>query len=165
MKRGLALALVVALVALGVPTTTFAGARLTSSVAGVAKDSTGRPLGNTTVRLRNVLTGQLAGTTRTTAAGSFTFENLASGHYIVETLNASGRVAAASASIDVVPGATVTGLALTAPPEAGGQGTAAAAGGGSFFTSTTGIILLAAIGAGVVTGVVLATGDDSSPKK
>ncbi len=167
MKRILALALVVTLVTLGVPTSSFAGPRLNSSVAGVAKDSAGKPLANATVRLRNVLTGQLAGTTRTSIAGSFTFENLASGNYVIETLNGAGRVMAASASVDVAPGATVTGVAVTAPAEAGAQGgTAAAAGGGSFFTSTTGIIVLAAIGAGVVTGIVLATGDDdTSPKK
>jgi hypothetical protein len=166
MKRTLVLALIVALVSLGVPTSSFAGPRLSSSVAGVAKDSAGRPLANTTVRLRNVLTGQLAGTTRTSIAGSFTFENLASGNYVIETVNAAGRVMAASASVDVAPGAAITGVAVTAPAEAGAQGGAAAAGGGSFFTSTTGIILLAAIGAGVVTGIVLATGDDdTSPKK
>jgi len=62
--------------------------------------------------LRNVVTGQLAATTRTTAAGAFTFENLASGNYVVETLNAAGRVMAASASVDVGPGASVTGVAV-----------------------------------------------------
>ena len=166
MKRILALALVAALVTLGVPTSSFAGPRLSSSVTGVAKDSAGKPIANATVRLRNVLTGQLAGTTRTSIAGSFTFENLASGNYVIETLNGAGRVMAASASVDVAPGAAVTGVAVTAPAEAGKQGGAAAAGGGSFFTSTTGIIVLAAIGAGVVTGIVLATGDDdTSPKK
>jgi hypothetical protein len=167
MKRILALALVVSLVALGVPTSAFAaGPRVNSSVAGMAKDSTGKPLANATVRLRNVLTGKLAGSTRTSIAGSFTFENLASGNYVVESLNSAGRVMAASASVDVAPGAAVTGVAVTAPAEAGAQGGAAAAGGGSFFTSTTGIIVLAAIGAGVVTGIVLATGDDdTSPKK
>jgi hypothetical protein len=166
MKRILALALVISLVTLGLPVSAFAaGPRLSSSVTGVAKDSNGRPLVNTTVRLRNVLTGQLAATTRTTPAGSFAFENLSSGNYVVETLNTAGRVMAASASVDVAPGATVTGVAVTAPADAGAQGAAAAAGGGSFFTSTAGIVLLAAIGAGVVTGIVLATGNDESPKK
>jgi hypothetical protein len=166
MKRFFALALVLSLVSLGVPASAFAGGpRVSSSVVGVAKDSNGRPLASMTVRLRNVVTGQLAATTRTTAAGAFTFENLASGNYVVETLNAAGRVMAASASVDVGPGASVTGVAVTAPADAAAQAGAAAAGGGSFFTSTAGIILLAAIGAGVVTGIVLATGDDTSPKQ
>jgi hypothetical protein len=165
MKRLLALTLVAALVSLGVPTASFAGPRINSSVAGVAKDSTGRPLANTTVRLRNVLTGQLAGTTRTSMAGAFTFENLASGNYVVETLNAAGRVVAASASVDLAPGATLSGVAVTAPSDAAAAAAQGGASGGSFFTSTGGIILLAAIGAGVVTGIVLATGNDSSPSK
>jgi len=162
MKRLLALALVVALVTLGVPTSTFAGPRVNSSVAGIAKDMTGSPLANTTVRLRNVLTGQLAGTTRTSIAGAFLFENLKSGNYIVETLDAAGRIVAASSSVDLAPGASMTGVAVTAP--AAPKKAGAAAGGGSFFTSTTGIILLAAIGAGVVAGIVVAT-RDSSPSK
>ncbi len=166
MKRLLALALVVCLATLGVPTSTFAGPRLGSSVAGVAKDSTGRPIANATVRLRNVLTGQLAGTARTSIAGAFTFGNLASGNYVVETLNGAGRVMAASASVDVAPGAAVTGVAVTAPAEAAQAATAGGAAGGSFFTSTGGLILLGAIAAGVITGVVIATGDDdTSPKK
>jgi hypothetical protein len=160
----LALALVVALVTLGVPTSSFAGARMTSSVAGVAKDMTGSPLANTTVRLRNIMTGQLAGTTRTSVGGAFTFENLASGNYIIETVDASGRIVAASSSVDVAPGAAMTGVAVTAPAAAKQAGAAAGAGGGSFFTSTTGIVLLAAIGAGVIAGVVVAT-RDSSPSK
>jgi hypothetical protein len=165
MKRFLALALVVALATLGVPTASFAGARVNSSVAGVAKDTMGRPMANTTVRLRNVVTGQLAGTTRTSVAGAFAFENLTSGNYIVETLDSNGRIVAASSSLDLAPGATLTGIAVTVPNAATQAGGAAAAGGGgSFFTSTGGIILLAAIGAGVVTGIVVATGD-SSPSK
>ena len=164
MKRLLALALVVALVTLGVPTSTFAGPRVNSSVAGIAKDMTGSPLANTTVRLRNVLTGQLAGTTRTSIAGAFLFENLKSGNYIVETLDAAGRIVAASSSVDLAPGASMTGVAVTAPAAPKQAGAPAVAGGGSFFTSTTGIILLAAIGAGVVAGIVVAT-RDSSPSK
>jgi hypothetical protein len=162
MKRLLSLALVLALVTVGMPATSFAGPRVNSSVAGTAKDTTGKPLVNTTVRLRNVVTGQVAGTSRTTLAGAFSFENLTSGNYIVETVNAAGRIMATSSSIDVAPGAVLTGVAVTAPADA--PQAAAAAGGGSFFTSTAGIVLLAAIGAGVVTGIVVATRDDSGSK-
>jgi hypothetical protein len=163
MKRLLSLALIAALVTVGLPSATFAGPRLNSSVAGIAKDMAGKPLANTTVRLRNVVTGQLAGTARTSLSGAFTFENLASGNYIVETVDSAGRIMATSSSLDVAPGATLTGVAVTAPAAAKQPG-AAAAGGGSFFTSTAGIVLLAAIGAGLVTGVVLATRDDSPSK-
>ena len=163
MKRLLSIALIAALVTVGLPSAMFAGPRLNSSVAGIAKDMAGKPLANTTVRLRNVVTGQLAGTARTSLSGAFTFENLASGNYIVETVDTAGRIMATSSSLDVAPGATLTGVAVTAPAAAKQAG-AAAAGGGSFFTSTAGIVLLAAIGAGLVTGIVLSTRDDSPSK-
>jgi hypothetical protein len=164
MKRMLALTLVAALAFLGVPTASFAGAPINSSVAGVAKDTTGKPLVNATVRLRNVITGQLAGTARTTGAGAFTFQNLASGNYVVETLNDAGRVTAASASVDLAPGAAVSGVAVTAPADAAAGAGQGGSSGGSFFSSTGGLILLGAIAAGVITGVVIAT-NDSSPSK
>ena len=164
MKRVLALVLVVALVSIGLPTASFAGPRVSSSVAGIAKDTTGRPLANTTVRMRNVVTGQIAGTARTSLSGAFAFENLTSGNYIVETVNAAGRVVATSSSLDLAPGATVTGVAVTAPADVTAQAGAAAAAGGSFWASTGGIVLLAAIGAGVVAGVWVATDDDSPSK-
>jgi hypothetical protein len=164
MRRLLALALIVALVTIGVPISSFAGPRVNSSVAGIAKDTTGKPLANTTVRLRNVLTGQVAGTARTSLSGAFTFENLPSGNYIVETVDAAGRIMATSSSLDVAPGATMSGVAVTAAAPAAAQAGAAAAGGGTFFTSTAGIILLAAIGAGAVAGIYYATKDDSPSK-
>jgi hypothetical protein len=164
MKRVLALALIVALVSIGMPMSSFAGPRVNSSVAGIAKDMSGRPLANTTVRMRNVVTGQIAGTARTSLSGAFTFENLTSGNYIVETVNAAGRVVATSSSLDLAPGASVTGVAVTAPAEVAAAQAAAAAGGGSFFASTGGIVLLAAIGAGAVAGIYYATKDDSPSK-
>jgi hypothetical protein len=135
-----------------------------SSVAGIAKDTTGRPLVNTTVRMRNVVTGQIAGTARTSLSGAFNFENLSSGNYIVETVNAAGRVVATSSSLDLAPGATMTGVAVTAPSDVAAAPAGAAAGGGSFFSSAGGIILLAAIGAGAVAGIYYATKDNSPSK-
>jgi hypothetical protein len=166
MKKLFALALIVALVMAGVPALSFAGPRVTSSVAGMAKDTTGKPLANTTVRLRNVQNGQLAATSRTSIAGAFAFENLSSGNYIVETVNLAGRIVATSSSVDVAPGAAVTGVTVTAPADvaAAAQAGGAAAGGGSFFSSTAGILLLTAIGAGIVTGLYFGTKDDSPSK-
>jgi hypothetical protein len=165
MKRLLALALVVALVTLGVPTSSFAGPRTNSSVAGTAKDTTGKPLANTTVRLRNILSGQLAATARTSIGGAFGFENLASGNYIVETVNAAGRIVATSSSLDVAPGAAVTGVTVTAPADVTAQaGAAAAVGAASFWSSAGGMALLAAIGTGAVAGIYYGTKEDSPSK-
>jgi hypothetical protein len=166
MKKLFALALIVALVMAGVPATSFAGPRVTSSVAGMAKDTTGKPLANTTVRLRNIVNGQLAATSRTSLAGAFAFENLASGNYVVETVNAAGRIVATSSSLDVAPGAAVTGVTVMAPADvaAAAQGGAAAAAGGGFFSSGAGMLLLTAIGAGIVTGLYYGTKEDSPSK-
>ncbi len=166
MKRLLALALAVALVMVGVPTSAFAGARVTSSVAGMAKDTTGKPLANTTVRLRNIQNGRVAATARTSIGGAFAFENLASGNYIVETVNAAGRIVATSSSLDVAPGMALTGVAVTAPAEvaAAAQAGAAAAVGAGFFSSGAGMLVLTAIGAGVVAGLYYGTKEDSPSK-
>jgi hypothetical protein len=166
MKKLFALALIVAFVMAGVPASSFGGPRVTSSVAGMAKDTTGRPLANTTVRLRNLLNGQLAGTARTSLSGAFAFENLASGNYVVETVNAAGRIVATSSSLDVAPGAAMTGVAVVAAADvtAAAQAGAAAAGGAGFFSSGAGMLVLAAIGAGIVTGIYVAT-RESSPSK
>jgi hypothetical protein len=148
------------------PMSSFAGPRVTSSVAGVAKDTTGKPLANTTVRLRNVMNGDLAATSRTSVGGAFAFENLTSGNYIVESVNAAGRIVATSSSIDLAPGMARTGVTVTAPADvvAAAQAGAAAAAGGSFWASTGGLVLLTAIGAGTVAGIWLATDDDSPSK-
>ena len=165
MKRLLALTLAVALVMIGVPTSSFAGPRVTSSVAGMAKDTTGKPLANTTVRLRNIQNGNLAATSRTSISGAFAFENLTSGNYIVESVNAAGRIVATSSSIDLAPGMARTGVTVTAPADvaAAAQAGAVAAGGG-FFASAGGTVLLAAIGAGVVAGLYYGTKEDSPAK-
>jgi hypothetical protein len=163
MKRFLALSLVVAMVGLGIPVSAGA-APTTGAIAGVAKDSTGIPLSSVTVRLRNVVSGSLAGTARTAASGAFAFENLSAGHYVVEAVDLSGRVTAASASLDLRSGAALRNVTITAPSARAQGGAAAAGGGGSFFTSTAGILLLSAAAAGTVIAIVATTGDES-PKK
>jgi hypothetical protein len=159
MKRFFALALVAALVGLGVPAP-LAAAQQTGSLAGIAKDNGGNPLGNYTVRLRNVASGQLVGTGKTAADGAFTFSNLQAGNYVIEIVDAAGKVIATSASIPLAAGAALTGVVVTASA-ASAAAIAGAAGAGSFFTSTGGIVLLAAVGVGVTAGIVKATGSPS----
>ncbi|HEY3381976.1 MAG TPA: carboxypeptidase-like regulatory domain-containing protein [Vicinamibacterales bacterium] len=167
MKRVLALALVVALVSLGVPTASFAAAprQANGSIAGIAKDAGGTPLGNYTVRLRNTGTGAISGTTQTSAAGEFSFASLPTGNYVVEITDSTGKIIATSSALNLGAGATLTGVAVAASA-AGAAAAAAAVGGGAgaFFTSTAGILILVAAGAGTVAAIV-ATRGDSSPKK
>lgn len=163
MKRFFALTLVCALIGLGVPGVTFAAAHpQTGQVAGVAKNQGGQALANQTVRLRNVGTGQTAGTAQTSATGEFSFGNLAAGNYVAEIVDASGKVIGTSATLSLSASTmTLTGVAVTT---SGAGAAAGAVAGGSFFKSTAGIVLLAAAGGGAVAAVVATRGDES-PKK
>ncbi len=165
MRRFLAFALVVALIALGVPTASFAAARQApGSISGIAKDAGGVPLPNYTVRLRNVTTGQVAATTTTNGAGEFSFTNVNPGNYIIEIVDSNGKVVATSTTLSLAAGATLTGVAVSMSAAGAAAASGAAGGAGSFFTSTTGILILAAAGGGTVAAIV-ATRGDSSPSK
>lgn len=165
MRRFFALALVAALIGLGLPTNTFAAAKpQNGQISGAAKNQGGQPLANHTVRLRNVGSGQIAGTATTSAGGQFTFTNLAAGNYVIEVVDAAGQVVATSTTLTLSAATmTLTGVAVTASA-AGVAAAAGAAAGGSFFTSTAGIVLLVAAGGGAVAAVVATRGDES-PKK
>lgn len=164
MKRFFALLLVVALVNMGVPAlVSGAPETLTGRIAGSARSQTGQPLVNYTVQVRNVATGQLVGTARTSVTGDFVFDNLAAGHYVGEVLDAAGRIVATSASLTLARGAmSLGGVAITA---GGAQGTQAAGGAGAFFKSTAGILLLVAAGVGTTIAIIVATRGEESPSK
>src|SRR5262245_40328540 len=94
----------------------------TGTIGGTATTQQGQVAANYTVRLRNVQTNALAGSTTTTVNGTYTF-SVPSGQYVVELVDASGKVVGTTAAVSVTPGTTVTvNVAATA-------GVAAAAGG------------------------------------
>src|SRR3989442_2488173 len=102
----------------------------TASLSGTAKAANGQAMPNTTVQLRNVNTGELAGTTTSNANGAFTFTALAGGTYAIEVLSATGQIIGTSAAVSVAARATVTGVAVSASAAAvGAAGGAAAAAG------------------------------------
>lgn len=158
MKRFLALTLAVALAFIGVPVPLAAaiGPQGPGSISGVAKGGDQQPLPNYTVRVRNVGTGQIAGTQTTSATGAFSFTGLNAGTYVVEIVDAAGRVIGVTSSISLTAGTMViSGVALTASG-LGGAALAGAAGGGigTFFSSTAGILLIVGAGAGITAGVL-----------
>jgi hypothetical protein len=75
-----------------------------ASIAGTAQSAAGQTVANVTVQLRNLATGQLTGTTTSSASGSFGFGGLAAGNYSIEVVNAAGQIIGASAAIPC-PGA------------------------------------------------------------
>jgi carboxypeptidase family protein len=140
-----------------------------ASLSGTASNSTGQTLANVIVQLRDVVTGQLAGTTTSTATGTFSFAGLQAGTYTVEVVSATGQIVGTSAAISVTAGATVTGIAVsaTAATVAGGAaaGAAAAGAGASTGISTAVIITTVAAAAGVAGAVAVATNGNASPSK
>ena len=158
-------AVITALVVPGVPLFAApapAGQVASGTVSGAARSASGRALSNTTVRLRNVQTGQLAASTTTGADGGFSFAALNPGTYVVEVVNAVGEVVGTSTAISLSAAAmAATGVTVTASAVP----LLAAAGGGSFFASTLGIITIAAVGAGVVGAIAVAHKDDASPSR
>lgn len=124
MRNALTAALIVALLA-AVPAGVFAQTP-TGGIQGVARDAQQQTLANHTVQVRNVQTGQLAGTGTTNAAGQFTFAGLDPGSYVVEVVNDDGDIVGTTVPIVVAAGTmatvTVTASAAGALAAAGGNG-------------------------------------------
>jgi hypothetical protein len=165
MKRFFALALVAAIVTLGVPTASFAAPLNNGTISGIARTADGAVLANVTVPCRNIGTGAVAGTTTTNAAGAFTFSNLSAGSYVVELVDNSGKTIGAGPTVNLNANQmTVSGVAVTGNTAAYGAAAGAAAGGAAFFKTKVGILVTAAV-AGGIAAAVIATRDSSSPSK
>jgi hypothetical protein len=134
-----------------------------ASLAGTATSNTGETLGNYTVQLRNLGTGQLAGSTTSTATGTFSFAGLPAGNFAVEVVNAAGQIVGSSTSIAVAAGATITGVAVSASAAAIGAAAAGAAlGAGGISTAL--VVATVAVAAGVV-GAVVVVKNNASPSR
>jgi hypothetical protein len=134
----------------------FAAGQNAASLAGTARTSAGRTVGNTSVRLRNVTTNEIAGTSTSNTAGQFSFAGLQPGTYAVEVLNAAGEIIGTSSAVSVAAGATITGITVTAAAAA--AATSVAAG-----FSTAAIIGVIGAGAAIATVVIVKnTGSPSS---
>ena len=119
-------------------------------------------MAKTSVRLRNLANGQIAGTTTTNALGQFSFAALPQGDYMIEVLNAAGEIVGTSATISLAAGAVVSGVTVAASAVAAA---AAAGAGASFFGTTTGLVTIAAAGAAVAAVTVAANQTTASPSK
>ena len=131
------------------------------TIRGTARESDGDALDNETVRLRNVSTGQITATSTTTGNGSFTFANVPPGSYVVEVVDSTGRVIAASSALSLAAGATTT---ITVTSAAGAAAAAAAGGGGLFGLGVAGTVIAVAAVAGIAIAIAAARGD-SSPSR
>jgi hypothetical protein len=124
------------------------------------------------VQLRNLATGQLAGTTTSSATGAFSFAGLPAGNFAVEVVNVAGQIIGTSASISVVAGATVTGITVSATAAvvgaaagAAAAGAAAAGVGAAAGVSTAVVVTTVAAAAGVAGAVAVAASGNASPSR
>ena len=136
-------------------------AQALGSLTGTASSSTGQTMANTVVQLRNLATGQLAGSTTSSVAGQFSFISLNPGSYAVEVVNTAGQIVGTSASVTVSAGVAVTGVSVTASAAVAATagagaaaGTTAAAGGAAAGASSAAIVGAAAAAAGVAGAAV-----------
>ena len=168
MRKAIAFALATALGAFVISSSALAAgktptAKQGGSITGTAQNEKKQPLANYTVRLRDASTGNIVGSTTTNAAGSFTFQGLPPGNYIVEVVDSAGKVVGLSPSISVSTNATMN---VTITASVIGAIGGASSGGFSLF----GLGALASVavigGAGALTTVgVMAARGDSSPSK
>jgi len=149
MRRVTSVVLAFLLALATVPQLSAAGAG-TAAITGVAQNSSGHSLGNQLVQVRSVLNGSLVATSKTSQAGAFTFDGLAPGTYVVEVVDAAGKISGASAITTVVAGATASISVTAAAPITGGA-----------IATPLLLLLLAGGTAAAVTGVVMATNDDN----
>jgi hypothetical protein len=165
MKKFFASALCLVLALGFAPTLTAAGkAQQTGQISGTAVVE-GKPLPQVSVRVRNMDTGQVVANSTTNAQGQFNFTGLPAGNYVVETVSANGTVLGTSATVALTAGAMIAGAVTinTTAAAAAAAGIGATAGAAAAGLSTTAIVVTAAAVTAGATGVVLATGDDSSP--
>ena len=163
MRKFLALAIVAAVGATGVPSTARTAGPETTRLVGTAFNAGLQPLPNATVQIRNLQTGAVVDSTISGDKGDFTFINLAPGNYIIEVVNAAGAVQGMTApfSIGTAPLVSMSVVSV-------GQGLVESAGHAGFSLFGLGhVASLAVLGAAGAAGVaaVVATRPDASPSK
>ena len=135
-----------------------------ASIAGTVQSAPGQTVANAAVQLRDLTTGQLAGTTTSSATGSFSFDGLAAGSYFVEIVNTAGQIVGASAAIQVAAGAAISGVTVTASAAAPARRPAAAAAFGAAARNNSAMIITtAAAGAGIA--ALVAAMSEQSPSQ
>jgi hypothetical protein len=162
MRKSLSICLIFLLTAVGVPSPVFAAAQATGTVTGVVRGGQLQPLGSVRVHLRNLQTGDAIAETTTTAEGSFTFDGVAPGTYVVEAIDGSGNILGVGAPAALTAGGTATTSVIA--PSVGG---AAASAGGFHLLGmgpvTSATVLGAAAAASVI--AVVATRPNASPSR
>jgi hypothetical protein len=124
-----------------------------AQISGRVVTPNGNPLANATVRARNMLTGEIAGSTSTAAAGQFTI-SVPPGSYLLEVVAANGQIVGTSPFIAATAGSDITAVTVTVSAGAAATGSGLAS--LLLGTTTARTVTFAAATAGVA-GVSIAT--------
>lgn len=168
-RRTFTLLVIITLASFGLPIPAQAAAaqaqQTLGQISGTAQSQGGQAAANVTIRVRNIDTNQIGGTTQSAADGSYSVGGLNAGNYVVEVVDTAGNVIGTTAPISLAAGQVITGVALTTTAAAAAAAAAAATAGGlaSIFT-TTGLLVLAGAAAAAVAGVTT-TGTTASPSR
>ena len=78
-----------------------------AQISGRVITPNGNPLANATVRARNLINGEVGGSTSTAAAGQFSI-NVTPGSYLLEVVGAGGQIVGTSPFIAATAGTAIT---------------------------------------------------------
>jgi hypothetical protein len=164
MRRFLSFALITVVTAAGVPPAALAAEHDSIGVAGTVYSSGLQPLSSIAVQIRNFKTGTLVSATRSDASGQYSFPGVQPGTYLVEVVDASGKVLGMTAPfvLGAAPNVRVSVVAVA-------QGLATPTAGNSGFSlfglgPVSSLAVVGAASAAAVTAVV-ATRPDASPSR
>jgi hypothetical protein len=163
MHRVLSIVVATTLAAAGPSAGLQAAAPQSIALKGTSYTATMQPLPHATVQIRDPKNGNRIDSTVSDAAGTYSFEGLQPGTYIIEIVNAAGGVVGMSAPF-VLGGAPLVTVSVVSV----GSGAAVAGTGGGFnvlgMGPVTSLVVVGAASAAAVTAVV-ATRPDASPSR
>jgi hypothetical protein len=84
-----------------------------ASISGRVVTPNGNPIANAMVRARNLVNGQVGGSTTTASAGQFAI-NVNPGSYLLEVVDAGGQIIGTSSFISAAAGSAITSATVTA---------------------------------------------------
>ncbi len=127
-----------------------------AQISGRVITPNGNPLATATVRARNLINGEVGGSTSTAAAGQFSI-SVTPGSYLLEVVGAGGQIVGTSPFIAATAGTAITSVTVTAA--AGALGAAATSSGlaSTLFGSTAARAVTYAAATAGVAGVSIAT--------
>jgi hypothetical protein len=125
-----------------------------ASITGAAWKADNSPIPGAHVRLRNIITGKVATSAVADETGRFSFSSVEGGTYVVELLDAGGKVLAVGHAFAIAPGETVATFVRLGTKVPWFSG---------FFSNAAGAVASAASGEGVTAMALVQQPSSASP--